>query len=536
MIIIIIIHFSYYLKLIILRTYQKHDELPVVIPDNCAFYFLMTLLSPLAGLLLQLFFFKTNFLLGSRLATLSLWVAFISTMIGWILKLPFCEKNEFAGFIVNEISWIMATLILFVSAIVHHFSLSYLSGDRKYSYYFLSLTSLTLSTLLMVASDNIALLISFWLTSNLLLVLLMIHKFDWLAAKHSGILALKTFLMGLFFLILGAGILAYESNSLSIQIIIKNSPNLPAPERIVALLFIILAALTQSGAWPFHKWLISSLNSPTPVSALMHAGLVNGGGFLLVRFAPIFLSENLLLDLLFLFGMITLVLGGIWKLIQNSIKGMLACSTMTQIGFMIMQCGLGLFPAALAHLCWHGLFKSFLFLRSGSTLKEKGCKNENRTSSVVTFLLSSFCGFFGGIGFIYGSNLLFIFEKTTSLLVLFAWVAASQLAHTLLEKKRSFFLICLGSSLCLIIGFIYGITIHLIEQIVEPLGICKPQTIDPLHILGILFIICIWLILNLKPLMKYEGSVLWKKFYIHMLNASQPHPNTISSNRNDYKF
>ncbi len=86
----------------------------------------------------------------------------------------------------NEISWLMATLILFVSAIVHHFSLRYMAGDRNYRRYFLFLSLITISTLFMVASDNAVILISFWSLSNTILVLLMMHKFQWAAAKNSG--------------------------------------------------------------------------------------------------------------------------------------------------------------------------------------------------------------------------------------------------------------------------------------------------------------------------------------------------------------
>jgi len=139
--------------------------------------------------------------------------------------------------------------------------------------------------------------------------------------------------------------------------------------------------MTQSAIWPFHTWLISSLNSPTPVSAIMHAGLINGGGFLLTRFAGLFVQSTGMLQVIFFLGLLTALIGTLWKLMQHDIKRMLACSTMGQMGFMIAQCGLGLFPAAIAHLCWHGLFKAYLFLSSGSAAHEK---EWNRISGQVS--------------------------------------------------------------------------------------------------------------------------------------------------------
>lgn len=563
----------------------------MVIAENSKAYFLSIILSPLLGLLINLLFFKKKLLLGSRIACLGIWIGFINALLAWVAGLPFSEKKEFWGFITNEISWMMATLILFVSAIVHQFSLRYMAGDRNYRRYFLFLSLITISTLLMVAADNIFFLISFWSLSNLVLVLLMVHKFQWAAAKNSGILAIKTFALGLFFFIAGAGLLAYESGTLSLRLITENSENLSASIRRAGLFFVILAAFTQSGGWPFHGWLISSLNSPTPVSAFMHAGLINGGGLLLARFAPLFFNESLLLDVLFILAVITLILGGIWKLLQSDIKRMLACSTMTQMGFMMMQCGLGLFSAALAHLCWHGLFKAFLFLKSGSSIADYRRPNEKKVGTVPTFFLSSLCGIIGASGFMFGGGLWLTHIDTTFVLIFFSWMASTQLAYTLLQKKQSPFFILVAALFCLAAGMIYGLTVHLIEVAVAPMQLSQPQHLNSIHLTAIAFVACIWIGLNLKPFIpkepqklvflptrkllridnrqsnnmrqycstydrsiagaltrwKYqllrffecinqERSVWWRRIYVKMLNASQPDPKTITSNRNRYKF
>lgn len=508
----------------------------MIIAENSMIYFLLIILCPLLGLWINFICFSKNIFLGSRIASFGIWIGFIFSLFAWMMGLPFLEKAEFLGFSVNEISWLMATLILFVSAVVHQFSLRYMAGDRNYRSYFLSLSLITISTLLMVAADNVVVLIMLWWFSNMILVLLMMHKFQWAAARNSGILAIRTFIFGLICLSAGSGLLAYESGTMSLRLITENSENLSSSVRMIALTLLILAAFSQSGAWPFHSWLISSLNSPTPVSALMHAGLVNGGGLLLTRFASIFLHESTILNLLFVFSFITLVLGGIWKLLQTDIKRMLACSTMTQMGFMMMQCGLGLFAAALAHLCWHGLFKAFLFLKSGSTIVEHRRTNEERVSTIPIFFLSSLCGLIGSIGFIFASGLSFNFVDTKTVLIFFSWMASTQLAHTVLEKRRSFLLVLTSSILCLVSGIIYGLTVHLIEVAVARLQITQPQPLNSIHLIALTFIFCIWMALNLKPFAKYTGSVLWRRFYVWLLNGSQPDPTTITSSRNGYNF
>lgn len=499
-------------------------------------YFLMIILIPLLGLLINLFLFKKNTEIGSIVATFGIWIGFINALIAWIAGLPFFEKYEIWGFIANEISWLMATLVLFVSGIVHQFSLRYMSGDRNYRRYFLLLGLATISTLLVVAADNVIILIFFWMLSNLTLAFLMTHKSQWIAAKNSGILAIRIFILGLSFLIAGAGLLAYDSGTMSLNQIVKLGESLSPSIRIMALLLIALTAFMQSGIWPFHGWLISSLNSPTPVSALMHAGLVNGGGLLIVRFSQIYLHETLVLNFLFVSAAITLILGGIWKLLQSDIKRMLACSTMTQMGFMMMQCSLGFFSAAIAHLCWHGLFKAFLFLRSGSTIQEIQKKEEKRGLNYVVFFLSSLCGLIGTAGYIYGSIHLFTHHNTTLILAFFCWLASTQLAHTLLEIKHSPIFLFIGAVVCIATGYIYGFTVNLIEIGLHPLTTWQPQPLNIIHIAVMTFIFCIWMALSFKSFIDLDKFFWWRRFYVNMLNASQPNKNTITSIRNGYKF
>lgn len=505
-------------------------------PINSTIIFFFMVFFPLIGFLVHLLFFSKQSTLGAKISTGSLWAGWMVSAGAWITQVPFWEKNELAGFIANEISWLMASLILAVSGVVHVFSLRYMDGDRKYRRYFLQLSLITISTLLMVASDNIFLLVAFWGLSNLILVFLMMHKNQWIAAKNSGILALKTFVGGLLFLSAGVGILMFECSSTSMHFLAENCHTIPTFKMSFALFLILIAAFSQSGGWPFHKWLISSLNSPTPVSAFMHAGLVNGGGVLLARFAPLYLHEAVLLNLMFLLALATLLLGGIWKLIQSNVKGMLACSTMTQMGFMMMQCALGLFPAALTHLCWHGLFKAFLFLRSGSVLSDEGLGKDRTPPTLISSIASVCYGFLGALGFAWGTGFSVTTWDTTAVLIFFSWIGASQVAYTLFKRGLSLQSILLALPLCLLTGTLYGFTVDLVERTMEPLGISKPQPLNQIHLLSMGVVFFIWLIMNFNPFKNFENTLLWRRLYVKLLNMSQPKQNTITARKNGYNF
>lgn len=498
-------------------------------------YYLLIVGVPFLGLIINTLFLTQKPVEGSRISTFAIWVGFIGAIAGWIVGVPYSNKTGFWGFKADELSWVIATLILFVSGIVHHFSLRYMAGDRNYRRYFLFLTTVSVSALIMVMADHLMLFMAAWATSNLILVLLMIHKSQWRAAKNSGILALKTFTLGFVFLAFACWLLADASGTFSLHMIMDNRESLPTSISMIALLLIMLAAITQSAGWPFHRWLLSSLNSPTPVSSLMHAGLVNGGGFLLARFALLYLEQHMLLNILFLVGIITAVLGTVWKLIQNDIKRMLACSTMGQMGFMIMQCGLGLFPAAVAHLCWHGLFKAFLFLGAGAAVQKVCSRNKEKAGSIPLFLVAGFCGVIGAYGFAIASKKSFIAMDTSAILIGFAFMASAQFAFTILDSGKFVIRLILAIVMCLITGGLYGASIHLIE-LVLPLSISVSQTLNLLHISVFSLVFLIWLAVNLKLMIRVQNSLWWKRFYVRILNSSQPHPTTVTSTRKEYQY
>ncbi len=152
-------------------------------------------------------------------------------------------------------------------------------------------------------------------------------------------------------------------------------PSLPRPARdkapliISAAALLAVAALLKSAQFPTHGWLTEVMETPTPVSALLHAGVVNAGGFLLIRFADVMLQAPVVLAVLVMVGGFTAIVGSVVMLTQPTVKTSLAWSTVAQMGFMILQCGLALFPIALLHIVAHSLYKAHSFLSSGSAVE-----------------------------------------------------------------------------------------------------------------------------------------------------------------------
>jgi len=425
-------------------------------------------------------------------------------------------------FIIDALAITMLSLIWFVFISIVHFSKQYLAGDRKQTTFYLNISALVLFPSLMVTANHVALFFISWCASNFFLVLLMGHKFEWKAAKESALLAGKNFAIGATAIGTALFLLYQQTSSLFINDIIGKTVH-PA----IAIL-MIAGAMTQSALWPFHGWLLSSLNSPTPVSAIMHAGLINGGGFLLVRFAPLFYNNSLLLHIIFTLGMITAVLGSLWQLVQTDIKRLLASSTMGQMGFMIAQCGLGLFPAAIAHLAWHGLFKAYLFLASGSAAQRK--RFQYAIPTLQEFLFALICGILAAYSFIQVLHIEILAFDTNLILAILIVMAGVQFSLPMIKKNT-----LLKNSIALIttpfMGAWYGIAVYSIEKHIP---IYQAQPISIIHIIGISVLVLGWLLLLFE---QHKTKSPWTmRWYMYAVNASQPDAKTITTHRNQYQY
>ena len=403
-----------------------------------------------------------------------------------------------------------------------------MDGDKLYFRYYSLLAALTGSAMTMALADQLLLFWGAWTISDILLILLMVHKKEWKAATHSGYLAALTLIMGCISLFLGfyqLG-LAHTIQDLYTTRMLAILP--------VALLMI--AALSQSAIWPFHRWLLSSLNSPTPVSALMHAGLVNGGGILIIKFSPLFLQNPFFLNVIFVLGAFSAVIATIWKLMQPDIKKMLACSTLAQMGFMMMQCGLGLFAAAVAHLCWHGLFKAYLFLSSGSALTQNTNKARGVVNEKFVILISVVAGVLGALCFAWVSHKPFLSLQASTFVMLFAGLAGAQLMMSFISQGMSGSKIILGLAMVAICGGLYGTSIHAIEQLLPLYSQVGNQHLSILHLLVMGIFTSGWIFFNTQAKKSWHESKLWCRLYMYLWHTSQPGSQTVTSLRKEYQY
>ncbi len=271
----------------------------------------------------------------------------------------------------DSLTWVMLSLVSFVSLIIHGYASRYLLSDQNQTRFMAQLSILTFSVMLLMMSGSLLTAFIGWQFIGLSLYLLLNHYHYDIKANKA---AKKKFMINrvgdICFLI--AVIIAFRNyGNTQFQTLFYHQAGINTT--ILALIFI--AIMTKSAQFPFHIWLIDTMEAPTPVSALMHAGVINAGGFLLARLSPLYDRHPQLLLFVFIIGLVTALLGNFFMQNQSDIKKQLAYSTMGQMGYMVMQCGLGCFGSAVFHLIAHGFFKASSFLAAGSNLSLKNRPN-----------------------------------------------------------------------------------------------------------------------------------------------------------------
>ncbi len=283
--------------------------------------------------------------------------------------------NTTALMLFDPLSALLASIILGISLIVHLYSVRYMAEEAGYGQFFVLLDLMTAALLFMVIAGDLITLLIAWYLVGVLLYFLLGQDTRSQTAYRFAFWTLITYRIGDLPLILAAALLynAYGTWSLTtIFTEIMANPDahqvlgLPLTEVVAAL--VGFAAFARSAQFLLHTWLPYTMDGPTPVSALMHAGIVNAGGFLINRFAPVFVHSGDVLNWIFIVGLVTAVFGSLLMLTQNDIKKALGYSTMGQMGFMIMECGIGAFSLAIYHMFAHGVFKGTMFLSAGSVI------------------------------------------------------------------------------------------------------------------------------------------------------------------------
>jgi NADH-quinone oxidoreductase subunit L len=326
----------------------------------------------------------------ARLGVLPFAMAFIGAVITLVgvasdgaVALKFYNPSSIAnvamplGFYIDRLSAVMMVLIACVGTIVYRYSINYMYQDAGYRR-FLALIAFTTAVLLcMVSSANLVMLFVCWQLLSYLLPLLA-HNLNH-AATGEGAFRTFTFLRVGDVAFLGGIVLAHSlygtlefhelfARAAATQVMLSPVPGIEMRGTTAVTLLIFIGAMSKSAQFPLHVWLPPSLYAPTPVHALLHAGIINAGGFLINRLAPLYGSSPATLHVAFVVGGLTAFFGALMMLTQNDIKKTLGFSTIGQMGYMIMECGLGAFALAVFHLLAHGLFKATVFLNCGNVI------------------------------------------------------------------------------------------------------------------------------------------------------------------------
>src|SRR5918996_3165604 len=277
------------------------------------------------------------------------------------------------GIHIDGLAVMMLFMVTLVSLLVHVYSTKYMEGDRRYTHYFALLNLFTASMLLLVVADNTLELLVGWELVGLCSFVLIGH---WWEEKPNADAAVKAFLttrVGDVGLVIGIIILFLSAGTFNIEAI--NTQTLDGgighTVLLVAASCLLLGIIGKSGQFPLHTWLPDAMAGPTPVSALIHAAtMVVAGVYLGARLFPVFFEgfsiDGGTINVMALVGGVTILIGAVLAFVQRDIKKVLAYSTISQLGYMVMGLGVGAWVAAVFHLFTHAFFKALLFLGAGS--------------------------------------------------------------------------------------------------------------------------------------------------------------------------
>lgn len=306
-----------------------------------------------------------------------LWLpARLAGYLGFVLALAALVQAALDGRDNDRLGLVMATLISLLALVIINYSHRYLEGEPGQRRYVLALLGTLAAVALVVTSSDLYWLVGAWIISSLCLHQLLTFYRDRPMAQvaaHKKFLASRLadlcLVLATILLVRAAGDSAIDVILAEVALRQQTNAALGWDMQLAAVL-LVLAVILKSAQLPVHGWLIQVMEAPTPVSALLHAGLVNLGGFVLLRFAALLSAAATAQTLLVVVGGLTAVIAGLVMMTRISVKVRLAWSTCAQMGLMLLECGLGLYELALVHLLAHSLYKAYAFLGAGDTVAQ----------------------------------------------------------------------------------------------------------------------------------------------------------------------
>ncbi|MFZ2442185.1 MAG: NADH-quinone oxidoreductase subunit L [Ilumatobacteraceae bacterium] len=321
---------------------------------------------------------------------------------------------------IDGLAMMLLFLVAFISTLVQIYSTEYVRGDRRYTHFFASITLFSCGMLTMVLAPNMVQLILGWEIMGLTSFMLIGHWWEEKANSEAALKAFWTVRVGDMGLLVGTAMLLAIFGTLDISEINEQAAEFAGDHKMLmwAAVALFIACIGKSGQFPLHTWLPDAMAGPTPVSSLLHSStMVVAGVFLVARLYPVFhtgLDINVAgnhFNLIAVIGGITILIAAALAFVQNDIKKVLAYSTVSQLGYMMMGLGVGAWVPAVFHIFTHAFFKCCLFLCAGSVAhtgshhsfdmkKDMGGLRKKMPITFVTWMISTaaLCGvpFFSG--------------------------------------------------------------------------------------------------------------------------------------------
>jgi NAD(P)H-quinone oxidoreductase subunit 5 len=465
-----------------------------------------------------------QFLTMAKIINYFLWLLFLSNLLCLVIYSPHIPEWRYGDLLkINGFTVLIWNVVSFFSAVVNSYGKKYLNGFRYHTTFLLLCLGFTFSIMVFVMANHVVLLLLMWLLMGIFMSRLIGVDRDWAEARAAAQFALKYFVAGSLFLSVGVLLLAYQTDDYTLSGIITKVNDLPQYISLIAALCIITAAIIQSAIYPFHRWLLSAMTTPTPASALMHAGFVNGSGILLTLFSTVLFASNSLIILLIIGGL-TAVIAQFTKLLQVNVKQKLACSTIAQMGFMIMQCGLGFFNAAVVHLILHGFYKAYLFLSAGEEIGlSKPQTPINIKIKPIQALIVLFFGVLGAVLFAFLTGKGFALNSGLFLILIVAITVGQVTYNIVKEQSLSLIQKTFLPSILFVIGIVvYAFLYNAITAIMGDMPMIDlPIALSSIEVgFGILFLTGFFV-------MKLGIYRNFPWLYVKLLNISQPYKKTV---------
>ena len=358
------------------------------------------LLFPIIGTIINgLFGKKLNTSLVGIIACTAIGLSFLVSILVFIdlLKLPpesrLFEKEYFlwigsgafkaiAGLQVDPLSTVMILVVSGVGFLIHVYSIGYMHGDDGFYRYFTYLNLFTFAMLLLVLANNFLLMFIGWEGVGLCSYLLIGYWFEKKSASDAGMKAFIVNRIGDFGFLLAIMLIFVTFKTIDFTEVFHAAPEHLEVGSIVATMIALLlfvGAIGKSAQIPLYTWLPDAMEGPTPVSALIHAAtMVTAGVYMVVRCNVLYMLSPFSMTVVAVIGGATALFAATIGLAQNDIKRVLAYSTVSQIGYMFLACGVGAFVTGIFHLVTHAFFKALLFLGSGSVIHALGGEQDMR--------------------------------------------------------------------------------------------------------------------------------------------------------------